>query len=880
MADGAGDPSTRMSTEEQSVDDSTIYEVIFHHFKRHKVEISNAIKKTFPFLEGLRDRELITNKMFEDSQESCRNLVPVQRVVYNVLCELEKKFNLDLCEALFSEVNLQEYPDLIRVRRSFEHEVRMLYPQEDNGEERQERLEQDIYELKCGLGTDLPENELSAHPCEAEERNVNKREQARDPNGAVGSHQGNEQCPRESEPVESHQHMAAHVDHGEASVGMPSPLPHCVERAELSSHGIHMTSCSVRLVDIKKEKPFFPTQVKPGSQTRTNHYQPSEVIVISSEDSDDPSDTEEPVAISNSAQRSHPVIKNHVRFDLRDEEEAQEATCSWHQAAPARGHDYGSSESSEEEIPSALRISTPTDSVRMSTWRIHSQKRRHSSESSSELSYGEELREALRSGSGAGQQETGNEKCSCVLCSPKGVPGGQEATVESGRASHPTDTTDVGNNSTLGKGNEERNISKLHNRDKEMNKISSTLHPTVGEKRLHKVNHLQKEIKKGRHRFHSIQNNALPRKRGWPKGRKRVNVRPLKRGRKRGPTIPREKNVNFNLPKLPVTCGEAKGTLDKKRFKQGAQMKSIRTEDGKWLTPRDFEIKGNHEAAKNWKLSLRCHGWTLKELIEAGHLPKPPITRKKAFLPWPLASAAHVTLCSMRQVLLSASSLFLHFLINLLVIAKTLWAHKIRKTRESLNKVLVDPYQKTSNKCEVCRQEKQLVFCSTCSRSYHQNCHIPPVDAQRSQWSCTLCRTKAWENHPESQPCHLESEVLKRPMLPEEQLKCELILLKVYCYSQSAFFAQEPYYTQDPQEHMWLNKVKERLNKKKYHRVQGFVRDMRLIFLNNKAFYRNHKFIQLPLKIEAIFEKYFKNIFSIQETSERICQFKHIIMLT
>ncbi|XP_058433524.1 nuclear body protein SP140-like protein isoform X14 [Marmota monax] len=815
MADGAGDPSTslipmartsstvlkRMSTEEQSVDDSTIYEVIFHHFKRHKVEISNAIKKTFPFLEGLRDRELITNKMFEDSQESCRNLVPVQRVVYNVLCELEKKFNLDLCEALFSEVNLQEYPDLIRVRRSFEHEVRMLYPQEDNGEERQERLEQGTGENSflrrltwpqhsdpsSYNGTDLPENELLAHPCEAEERNVNKREPARDPNGAVGSHQGNEQCPRESEPVESHQHMAANVDRGEASVGTPSPLPHCVERAELSSHGIHMTSCSVHLVDIKKEKPFFPTQMKQGSQTRTNHYQPSEVIVISSED--DASDTEEPAAISNSAQRSHPVIKNHVQFDLRDEEEAQEATCSWHQAAPARGRDYGSSESSEEEIPSALRISTPTDSVRMSTWRIHSQKRRHSSDSSSELSYGEEPREALRSGSG--------------------VPRGQEATVESGRASHPIDTTDVGNNSTLGKGSGERR-----------------------KKRLHKVNHLQKEIKKGRHRFHSIQNNALQRKRGWPKGRKRVNVRPLKRGRKRGPRIPREKNVNFNLPKLPVTCGEAKGTLHKKQFKQGAQMKSIRTEDGKWLTPRDFEIRGNHAAAKNWKLSLRCHGWTLKELIEAGHLPNPPITRKK------------------------------------------------RKTRESLNNVLVDPHQKNSNKCEVCRQEKQLVFCNTCSRSYHQNCHIPPVDAQRSQWSCTLCRTKAWEKHPESQPCHLESEVLKRPMLPEEQLKCELILLKVYCYSQSAFFAQEPYYTQDPQEHMWLNKVKERLNKKKYHRVEGFVRDMRLIFLNNKAFYRNHKFIQLPLKIEAIFEKYFKNIFSIQETSESICQFKHIIMLT
>lgn len=57
----------RVSAEDQSIDDRLIYETVFKHFKRHKVEISNAIKKTFPFLECLRDRELITNKMYEVS---------------------------------------------------------------------------------------------------------------------------------------------------------------------------------------------------------------------------------------------------------------------------------------------------------------------------------------------------------------------------------------------------------------------------------------------------------------------------------------------------------------------------------------------------------------------------------------------------------------------------------------------------------------------------------------------------------------------------------------------------------------------------------------------------------------------------------------------
>lgn len=177
-----------------------------------------------------------------------------------------------------------------------------------------------------------------------------------------------------------------------------------------------------------------------------------------------------------------------------------------------------------------------------------------------------------------------------------------------------------------------------------------------------------------------------------------------------------------------------------------------------------------------------------------------------------------------------------------------------------------------SNKCEVCSREKALLSCDTCPRFFHGNCHIPPKLATKNPWSCIFCQIKDLKKCcPESQPIYQESEILQKRMLPREQLKCEFLLLKVYCSPKSSFFVSEPHYTrdasQDLEEPMWLNKIKDKLMMTLYYQVWEFVRDMRLIFQNHKMVYRDSKFIGLGLQLETQFENDFKDIFGIQEIS-------------
>ncbi|XP_075861515.1 uncharacterized protein LOC105862812 [Microcebus murinus] len=371
---------------------------------------------------------------------------------------------------------------------------------------------------------------------------------------------------------------------------------------------------------------------------------------------------------------------------------------------------------------------------------------------------------------GADLQRPEKEKCSCVMCFSSGVPTSQEATAESSQ------TPDMMEN---------------------LNRITGPIH------------FINEEI--GTYTTDAGNNSALKKHSGKRRGKRRhiANVKSLQRSKKKYQRIPKDKSMNFQLPKLPVTCGKAKGTLNKKKLKRGTSKRCIKSEAGRWLTLREFEILGGYRLSKNWKLSVRCGGYTLKELIENGHIQNPPRTR----------------------------------------------------TPEN------------SNICVVCKTWGTLLCCDTCPRSFHENCHIPPVEPERNGWSCIFCKIKVIQGRcPESQPRRQESEVLRMQMLPEEQLKCEFLLLKVYCYSKTLFIASKPYYSrvgsQGPQRPKWLDNVKKSLNKKKYPQVKGFVGDMRLVFQNDKLLYRKNKSTRLILKVQKNFEKNFKNIFAIQETSK------------
>ncbi|CAK7322159.1 Nuclear body protein SP140 [Vulpes lagopus] len=704
--------------EDQTSEEQVFYEFIFRLFKENKVEIASAIKNPFPLLMGLRDRGFIPKQMYKHFQEACRNKVPVERVIYDVLSELEKTFDKTVLDALFSNLNLKAYPDLLEICRSFQNVIRDNFHYEVMDEEETkevlhfqmhhklescERSLLQVHNIRGLADTTSLQPHEGPVSCEYEAPqrtsggDIEEIPELLPGNGGVS-------C----EPV------ALQMDEGGESEEMPRLLLY--GREVTCDPGVPSMTSEEEPEEMPEEMPSLPAEEEQGS------HDPEALQMISEEEPE-----EMPSQVLSDGEESSSAC-----LEMCDEEELQEDLSS----PPESG--------SEAELPAY-----------------------------------------------------GNEKCSCVMCSPKYVPEGPEASTASSQACDTMDTADLGNNSSSGKLKRKRRRKKGHAWTRIKRKYQRKLHQKDSSNTAGQLVSRGKKVKM------RLQELAK-----------------IKRSRRRR----KDDRVNFQSQILPVTCGEVKGMLYKKKLKQGVLVRCIQSEDGNWFTPREFEVKGGHARSKNWKLSVRCGGMPLRWLIEKELLPNPPrkYFRKRKTIP-----KAH-------------------------------------------NNTLVDPYLGNSDECETCRDGGELFCCDTCSRSFHEDCHIPPVETERSPWSCTFCRIESLGR----QQCHRESEVLERQMQPEEQLKCEFILLRVYCHSESSFFSKIPYYyyikevSQNIKEPMWLDKIKKKLNKQGYHQVEGFVRDMRLIFHNHRMSYKYNDFGLMGLRLEAEFERKFKEVFAIEETNE------------
>ncbi|XP_069434652.1 nuclear body protein SP140 isoform X29 [Ovis canadensis] len=751
MASAGSTSNRRMITgdlnlEEQHPEEQRCYEFVLRLFRENKVEIASAIPKPFPFLMGLRDWGFISESMFQNFQEACRNLVPVQRVMYEALDELEKKFDKTVLEALFSKANLKAYPDLLQICNSFKNVIHdnFYYQTIDEGE------------TKEMLNSQLNREQVSLEHSSLQTNSVRGFESM--PRLLPYYRQENSNAWDEEWPQEA-----------------SSFSPRCVPVS--SEHKFLQRTSKGNSEEMPKLQPVTrdpkALQVPPEGE-------PKKVLSLL------PAEGEED-------NKAYCVI--HV------EEEPQEALSSPSRCEPVTCDPKAPQMPPEGEAEEVLSLLPAEEGVSCDPEASQMSDKEEQEELPSQPLDGEETELPM----------FGNE-CSCVMCFGEEVRRIPEERTENMQAGDNRDTADLGNNSAVRKPKRRRRKKKGHSWTRVKAKRRN-----VYRKALDNSKAAGQPAPSGKKVKMSLQNPAKirRRRRSRPRIRSTQNNRtPRRRAKSRGKRKYTYEHVDFHSPIIPVTCGKVKGKLHKKKLKIGAWVKCIQSENGDWFTPREFEIKGGRGRSKNWKLSIRCGGRPLRWLMEKRGLKSPDNT---------------------------VDSLCLG----------------------------------NSDVCETCRDGGKLFCCDTCSRSFHEDCHIPPVETEKSPWSCTFCRM---EKSSGNQQGLRESEVLARLMQPEEQLKCEFLLLKVYCHSESTFFARikkripRSYYikkaSKNLKEPMCLDKIKKRLNEQGYSHVEGFVQDMRLIFQDHRASYKFNDFGLMGFRLEAEFEKNFKEVFALRETNK------------
>ncbi|XP_008586626.1 PREDICTED: sp110 nuclear body protein [Galeopterus variegatus] len=481
-------------------------EALLQHFIYQKLEIAYAVHKPFPFFEGLLDNSLITERMYRESLEACRNLVPVSRVVHNILTKLEKTFNLSLLTTLFSQINLHEYPNLKTILRSFRR-VGTSYGQWS-------RTAADPAEGSSLQPLSLlpapPPSPPSSPPC----------------------------APGVSEPGASSQQSNETLGEPPSPSDPATPLPGLVQERRSSAVTNDNLTPKVNEEGDSREVPHPPA----GTVQVTN----DNLIPKVNEEGDSqevPGPPAGPVQVPSDNKTSQ----------IKDKEDPPETPHAPSGHMPVTRDDSPEPNDSEEHQEASTAPPNKKGRKRKRCiWATP--KRRRQKKSFPRASPGHGIQEKLQ----AVDQVTQRKDDSTWNLE---VTRAQKARTENAHMSRSEGPVD--DQVCLGK--------------------------SPGEK--------QKK-----------------RKRDGRSSSTRKQKQRLLRGK------PKEDTLDFLSPVLPVTCGEAKGILYKKKMEQGSSEKCIQNEEGVWFTPKEFEIEGKGRNTKNWKRSVRCREKTLGELQKEGLL--------------------------------------------------------------------------------------------------------------------------------------------------------------------------------------------------------------------------------------------------------------------
>ncbi|KAM9434620.1 nuclear body protein SP140-like protein [Clarias gariepinus] len=195
------------------------------------------------------------------------------------------------------------------------------------------------------------------------------------------------------------------------------------------------------------------------------------------------------------------------------------------------------------------------------------------------------------------------------------------------------------------------------------------------------------------------------------------------------------------------------------------------------------------------------------------------------------------------------------------------WMESILCHGKTLN-YLVKRKQENDDECYICKIDEKLLYCNTCPRAFHRNCHLPTLreNTPRGAWTCTFCKFKSKQrfwNHMS------RKDALSSPVSGDTILRCEYLLLHLCKVDTSRVFAQDPHkrvpgYSSVISNPMWLDKVKNKLQENKYRKVEQFVNDIELIFNNWKTFNWDNMYGWFGTKMKNMLEEEFNTIFKIQ----------------